>query len=335
MDRIRVGFIGAGGNTRLRHLPGFGDIEGVELTAVANRSVTSAQKVADDFNIGRVAADWREIVQADDIDAVCIGTWPNTHAEMTVAALAAGKHVLVEARMAASLAEAEAMEKAAAARPDLVTQIVPSPLTLEADQLIRDRLQAGGLGEVRRIHSDHATAATLDPAAPLSWRLDERISGINTMALGICYEPLQRWFGGDAAVLTADARIITAQRADGEGGLHDICIPEILSVRGRWHDAELTLHQSSVEPGPARCRYEIVGTEGALRYDVNQRELLLTERTGKTTPLEIPRLAHGGWAVEAEFIASIRAGVPVRRTDFATGARYMRFTDAVWRAWNR
>ncbi len=334
MQGVRVGFIGAGGNARLRHLPGFGQIDGVELTAVANRSLESSQRIANDFGIDRVCADWREIVSAPDIDAVCIGTWPNTHAEMTCAALAAGKHVLVEARMAKTLAEAKTMLTAAAAQPELVAQIVPSPITLEADAIIRDLIEADELGELMRIRSDHATGATLDPNALLSWRMDERVSGINTMALGICYEPMLRWLPGDASVAAAEAIVVTPSRRDQNGLAHQIKIPEKLTVAGRWGNADLEMKQSSVEPGPGCCVYEIVGSKASLRYDVNARSLVLTTTSGgNVQPLKLPKLTKGGWQVEEQFIASIRLGAAVKLTDFKTGLHYMEFTDAVWRAW--
>ena len=109
MDLLRVGFIGAGGNTRLRHLPGFIGCKGVEPRLVCNRSRESSEKVAQEFGIPEVTEDWQEVVSHPDVDAICIGTWPNTHAEMTIAALEAGKHVLCEARMAADLSQAQSM----------------------------------------------------------------------------------------------------------------------------------------------------------------------------------------------------------------------------------
>lgn len=335
MQRVRIGFIGAGGNTRLRHLPGFGQLDGVELAAVANRTPESSQRIADDFGIERVCADWPEIVAAPDIDAVCIGTWPNTHAEMTCAALEAGKHVLVEARMASTLAEAKAMRQTAAARTEIVAQIVPSPITLEADEIINDLIEANELGELVRIYSDHATAATLDPQAPLSWRMDERVSGINTMALGICYEPMLRWLPGDASVTSTQASVITPFRRDPNGTEHQIKIPEKLTVEGRWGSAAFEMKQSSVEPGPGRCIYEIIGTKASLRYDVNARSLMVTSVNGKARTLELLERANGGWQVEEQFIASVRSGAAVTLTDFSTGLRYMEFTDAVWRSGGR
>ena len=75
-DEIGVGFVGAGGNTKLRHLPGFAATEGVRLVSVANRSEASAQAVADEFSIERVAEDWHAVIADPEVDAVCIGTWP-------------------------------------------------------------------------------------------------------------------------------------------------------------------------------------------------------------------------------------------------------------------
>src|SRR5437773_6761861 len=89
---IRVGFVGAGNNTRRRHIPGFQKQPGVELVAVANRTKESGERVAREFGLARVYEDWRDLVRARDVDAVCIGTWPYMHCEITVAALRSEEH---------------------------------------------------------------------------------------------------------------------------------------------------------------------------------------------------------------------------------------------------
>ncbi len=73
-DQINVGLIGAGGNVRNRHIPGFQKIERLEIAAVANRTLESGRSVADQFNIPRVYGGWQELLEDDSIDAVCIGT---------------------------------------------------------------------------------------------------------------------------------------------------------------------------------------------------------------------------------------------------------------------
>ena len=71
---IRIGIVGAGNNTRVRHIPGLQAIPGVEIVSVCNRSRESSQRAADAFHIPKVYDDWRELVAADDTDAIVIGT---------------------------------------------------------------------------------------------------------------------------------------------------------------------------------------------------------------------------------------------------------------------
>ena len=119
---IRVGLIGAGANTRLRHIPGLQAIEGVEVVAVCNRSIESGHSVADAFGIEHVTLDPDDLFNDESIDAISIGTWPYVHRDFTVRALEAGKHVLCEARMAMDAGEAREMLAASQAHPELVAQ---------------------------------------------------------------------------------------------------------------------------------------------------------------------------------------------------------------------
>ena len=115
-ESIRVGVIGAGANTRTKHIPNLQAIDGVEVVSVCNRSRDSSQRAADEFGIPQVYAHWWELIAAEDTNAIVIGTWPYMHHRLTIAALEAGKHVMCEARMAMNAAEAIAMRAAARAR---------------------------------------------------------------------------------------------------------------------------------------------------------------------------------------------------------------------------
>src|SRR6266540_4317835 len=116
-DTIRIGLVGAGGIARQRHLPGFKQIDGAEVVSVVNRSRESSERVAKEFGIPGVHDTWTALVQDPRIDAVVIGTWPYLHHPVTLAALAAGKHVLTEGRMAMNAAQAREMLAAARAHP--------------------------------------------------------------------------------------------------------------------------------------------------------------------------------------------------------------------------
>ena len=334
MTPLRIGFIGAGGNTRLRHLPGFQALPGVELTVVANRSRASSARVAAEFRIAGVAADWREVVERDDVDAICIGTWPYLHAEISIAALRAGKHVLTEARMACDADEAAAMLAASRAAPTRVAQIVPAPLTLAFDDLVRTGFIHGRLGELREIEVMHTHGASADPNAPLTWRQRADLSGHNLLTLGIHYEALLRWLDDDADVVAVQAARDIAKRLDETGRMRSVDLPDAVTVLGRFRrtGTRLRLHLSAIETTEPRHEIRLHGRDGGLRIEMNTRQLWFTPLGGRPAPVPLADPSDDGWRVEADFVASIREGRPVTRTDFTTGLRYMRFTDAVWSA---
>src|SRR5271167_231912 len=95
---LRIGLVGAGGNTRSRHIPGLRALPDVEIVAVCNRRPSSTAAAAREYEIARTYEHWREVVADPDVDAVVIGTWPYLHCPVTLAAVEAGKHVLTEAR---------------------------------------------------------------------------------------------------------------------------------------------------------------------------------------------------------------------------------------------
>jgi predicted dehydrogenase len=332
---LRVGVIGAGGNTQARHIPGFQTIPGVAVTAVCNRTRASAEKVARAFGIPQVADHWQEIINSPDTDAICIGTWPNLHAELAVAALQAGKHVLTEARMACNLAEAEMMLAESRRHPPLVAQIVPAPMSLPFDATVIDLLQAGTLGPLREIFLTATSDGLADPAQPLSWRQDATLNGKNTLYLGIYYEMALRWLGHGVASLVASASIFTPVRRNLAGQEQATTVPESVTVLGDYPGgARLVAHFSGVERTPPRAEIRLQGSKAGLRLDLAKGELYLTRAGEPEKPLPIAPEKRAAWRVEADFIDSIREGKPVRLTDFGTGVNYMRFTEAVWESWN-
>jgi len=327
---IRIGCIGAGKNTRERHIPGFQKCEGVECVAVANRSKESSERVAKEFGIARAYGDWRELLRAPDIDAVCIGTWPYAHREITEAALAAGKHVLCEARMAMNAAEGRSMLAASRKAPNLVAQLVPAPQTLEVDSTIKRLLAEGFVGDVLAVEINAAQGSFVDREAPLHWRQDIRVSGPNALTMGIWYETLMRWLGPARQVM-AMTKVAVPKRRDESGALHEVKIPdhvEILTTLGNGAVAHLRF-SSVTALGPASEAW-IFGTDGTIRLEVAARRVSGGRRGDKAlAEIAIPAAQRIGWRVEEEFVNAIRGREKVTHTDFEDGVRYMEFTDAV------
>jgi predicted dehydrogenase len=331
--KIRVGFVGAGKNTKLHHIPKLKAQPGVELVAVANRSKESGERVAKEFGIGRVHADWREVVTARDVDAVCIGTWPYMHSEITLAALAAGKHVLCEARMAMNAVEGRLMLEAARKAPNLISQLVPAPHTLEVDSTLTRLVSDGSIGEVLAVEI-HATQQPrfVDPDEPLHWRQDMALSGHNIMNMGIWYEAMMRWLGPARRVM-ALGKVAVARRKDEAGVLKDVRVPdhvEIIANLSRGALARLRFSAITVF-GPPNEAW-IFGSDGTLRLDADTRKLWMGRRWEKDKGLAevpIPPEQRIGWRVEEEFVNAIRGREKVTRTSFEDGVCYMEFTDSV------
>jgi predicted dehydrogenase len=330
-EPIRIGIVGAGANTRDRHIPGFRALVGVELAGVVNRSAESSERVAREFNIPRTYETWQDLLDDDEIDAVMIGTWPYLHCPVTLAALAAGKHVLTEARMAMNLEEAKDMLAASRQTPELVTQIVPSPFTFPVDKAIQQRVLDGYLGEVLSIDMRGSPPGFVNREAPMHWRQDRSLSGVNIMTMGIWYESILRWTGGVTNVM-ARTKVVVPVRRDAETGEpRAASVPEHVEVIGDLAGGGIFRLQVSSITGLANPpEFWIYGSEGTLRFDFGTRTLWGGRRGDRSlSQIEIPPEQQYSWRVEAEFVGAIRGEEPVTRTSFADGVRYMAFTQAV------
>lgn len=112
-ETLGVGIIGAGGIARGVHIPGYQKLSNVKVVAVSDPVQTARESAASQFGIEAAYADFREMLKRDDIHAVSITTPNFLHAEATIAALEAGKHVLCEKPLAMNATEGEAMVEAA------------------------------------------------------------------------------------------------------------------------------------------------------------------------------------------------------------------------------
>jgi predicted dehydrogenase len=337
---LRIGLIGAGGNTRLRHIPGLLAIAGVELAAVCNRRPESTEAIAREFGIPRTHRQWQDMVADPDIDAIVIGTWPYLHCPITLAALQTGKHVLTEARFSMNAEEAHRMLKASKEHANLVAQVVPSPFGLKGHALMRELLDASFLGELREVHVRGLNAALADPAAPLSWRQDASLSGFNMLGLGILHETLLRWAPSPVRVL-AQVHAHIGTRIDPQSGVNrTVGTPDSVQVLTVLENgARASYHCGGTTPFGQAMDILMFGSEGVLHYDLQRDRIRGASRAiGRTPTLDelpeicIPPEKAGGWRVEADFVDAIRGGAPIRFTDFASGVQYMEFTEAVARS---
>ena len=109
MSKIRIGVAGAAGAFGTKHLEALSQIESCDITTVMTTKKEQAAEVAQTFGASHSFDNFDDFIISDAHDAVILATPTQMHAEQTIKALQAGKHVLVEIPMADSLADAEAM----------------------------------------------------------------------------------------------------------------------------------------------------------------------------------------------------------------------------------
>lgn len=331
-ERIRVGVIGAGGIVGSTHIPGLRRMPGVEIVAVANRSLESSRRAAAEFGIPRAYADWEALLAADGIDAVLIGTWPYMHRTITLAALDSGRHVLCQARMANTAAEAREMLAASQRHPELVAQLVPTSGSYRIDRAIQGLLGDGALGEVLSVEIQMVQRGFAAFGGELDWRHDPEFSGVNVLSVGGTYESALRWLGPGDRVM-AMTRVHVPVRRDASGAERRATLPDHVEVLYELANGAPVHMKFSETTGLARGNdIWIYGSEGTIHVDHEQNVFVGRRGDSALARHPNPPENQARHRVEEEFVNAIRGLEPVRMNTFEIGVRYMEWTEAIHRS---
>jgi predicted dehydrogenase len=325
--KLRIGFVGAGGIVRTRHLPALQKRSDVEIVAVSNSTYESSEKFSRENAPEAVPMqNWPELVALPDIDIIWIGTPPYMHSAVTISALEAGKHVFCQARMANDRAEAEEMLATSRRFPHLVTMICPPPYGMRGDLVVKRLLAEDYIGEPHTIRLQSFHGNYLDPNAPAHWRQRIELSGLNVLTLGIYVEVLNRWFG-DIEGVFARGKIVYPDRQG-----YNVIIPDVLSVLCSFaNGAEGVLEFSGIHAHPTGDRMEVYGSAGALVYDFTADTIHAASLGDRALhEVEIPGELAREWSVEDDFLNAVKSGGELRpHPSFEDGVRYMRVVQAV------
>jgi predicted dehydrogenase len=244
------------------------------LSVLCGRDRAQLEAAASRYDFAGTATDWQEVVTRDDIDVVDICTPGDTHMPIAIAALEAGKHVLCEKPLANSVAEAEAMARAAeAARAAGQRSMVGFnyrrvPALVLAHQLVAE----GRLGQLRHVRGTYLQDWLVDPAVPLAWRMRRESAGSGALGdIGAHVIDLAQYLTGERlSALSARTRTFITERPLPAG--------PAVSLGGQ---ASRTLGQVTVddavvmhaELGPALATFEATrmatGRKNALRIELN------------------------------------------------------------------
>ncbi|MEU6058450.1 Gfo/Idh/MocA family oxidoreductase [Streptomyces sp. NPDC047097] len=173
------------------------------LAAVCGRDAAAVRAAADQHGWAAAETDWRELIARDDVQLVDICTPGDSHAEIAIAALEAGKHVLCEKPLANSVAEAEAMAAAAerARARGQVAMVGFNYRRVPAMAYARRLVAEGRLGALRHVRVCYLQDWLVDPDFPLTWRLEREHAGSGALGdLGAHIVDLAQHVAGERLV---------------------------------------------------------------------------------------------------------------------------------------
>ena len=184
MERREIGiglvgyrFMGRAHSNAYRQVARFFDVDPVpRMRAICGRDEEGAKEAATTLGWESYETDYRRLVARDDVDLVDVATPGNTHREIVLAALEAGKHVLCEKPLANTLQEAREMLDAAR-NAGTVNMVCFNYRRAPAVQLAQKLVQEGRLGEIRHWRAAYLQDFILDPLFPLIWRLKKEVAG--------------------------------------------------------------------------------------------------------------------------------------------------------------
>lgn len=339
---LRIGFIGAGGIVRQRHVPGLVQLKGVELKGVVNSTPESTARAAEEFGIEKEFTSPQELIDSKDIDVVWIGTQPYLHSKLTIAALEAGKHVFCQARMAMDFADAKRMYEAWK-KSGLTATICAPPHYMRGDRVVRRMIKEGFIGQPYNVNVRSYSESYHNPKAPVHWRQIGSISGVNTQDVGMMIEVVHRWLGYTKKV-TAEALTLIPQRPPAEvnqgAGHTTVDRPDTVTVAAEMENGALFtgMWSALARFGAEGNAIEIYGSDGTIRYqagtDAPGSGKLLAGKASdeKLQEVQIPEAEARTWTVEKDFIDAVREGKADPEPSFWDGLKYMEFTEAVFKS---
>ena len=279
---MRIGLLSAARITPLAVVEPARRIEGVDVVAVAARTLERAQAAADEWGVERAFGSYEELVESPDIDAIYIATPAALHLRWTLAALAAGKPVLCEKPIAANAVEARQMVAAADAAGLVLMEAFHWRYHPHVGQM-RSILDSGRLGTIERVEAIADLTEDIIPRDDIRW--DITIGGGALMDIG-CY-PVNwaRWaVGAEPTVVSAEAECL---------------VPEIdgrLSAELRWESGVTgRIHCSMIAPKgtPKILRLDVFGSDGRMLVtnpiQPRQGTALVVETAAGTETVEVER----------------------------------------------
>lgn len=279
------------------------------LAAICGRDRRAVEAAADRHGWAAAETDWRALIARDDVQLVDICTPGDSHAEIAIAALEAGKHVLCEKPLANTVAEAEAMTEAAerAAARGQVAVVGFNYRKVPAITYARKLIAEGRLGTLRHVRATYLQDWLVDPGSPLTWRLEREHAGSGALGdLGAHIVDLAQFLAGELLVGVSAVtetfvreRPLRAGPSAGLSGAADtgargaVTVDDAALFTGRLASGALASFEATRMAAGRKnaLRLEINGELGSLAFDLERlNELSFHDHTEPATTAGFRRI---------------------------------------------
>ena len=236
------------------------------MAAICGRDAAAVAAAAGRLGWPATETDWKRLIERDDVDLVDVCTPGSSHAEISIAALEAGKHVLCEKPLANTVEEARAMAAAAAraAAGGVRAMTGFNFRRVPAVALARELVAAGRLGAIRHVRGAYLGSHLLDPEIPMMWRLQAEHAGSGALGdLGAHAVDLAQYLAGDRiAGVSGLTETFVRERplADGSGARGPVTVDDAALFIARFAGGALGSFEAT--------RFATGHTEG-LRVELN------------------------------------------------------------------
>ena len=294
---VGYAFMGAAHSHAWRTAPHFFDLPlHPRLRALCGRDQARVAEAAQRLGWESTETDWTRLLARSDIDLIDVCTPGDTHAEIAIAALRAGKHVLCEKPLANSVTEAQAMADAAdlAAAHGVRAMVGFTYRRVPAVALARRLVEQGRLGDIRHVRAQYLQDWLTDPQSPMTWRLDKDKAGSGALGdIGAHIVDLAQHITGEHIVNVnglletfvrerplsdgSSATLLGGDAVSGSGhGTGRVTVDDATTFLARFTGGAVGVFEATrfATGRKNAIRLEINGSQGSLAFDFEDMNVL-------------------------------------------------------------
>jgi predicted dehydrogenase len=282
-------FMGRAHSNAYRQVARFFEVDPApRMAAICGRDEAGVREAADNLGWESYETDYRKLVARDDVGLVDVVTPGNTHREIVLTALEAGKHVICEKPLANTLPEAREM-LTAARNAGTVNMVCFNYRRAPAVQLARKLVEEGRLGEIRHWRATYLQDFIMEPDFPLIWRLEREVAGSGALGdIGAHIVDLAHFVVGPISEVTGMTETFIEERpleettAEGGTGMGRVTVDDAAAFLARFENGAIGTFEATRFAAGRRNQnsFEVNGSRGSLAFDLermNELEVFFTE----------------------------------------------------------